>query len=208
MLERRKLSKFGRCANNCSGPEPGVTSYGELVFFETPSSNEKSAKNDDKMPVLSSTVTCRKCGESGHWTMQCPHSDQSLQHFGIILADIPKYSDLDDSVSQSNKYVPPSRRTRTDNTLNSDEPTQKTNIRISNLDENATSDDLRDLFESFGRVKNVRVISDRNTGLSRGFGYVDFEDETCAQAAMDKLQGHAYGHQILGLGWAKPKRRF
>ena len=195
-----------------SGPESGVTSFGELVFFETPTAKnteQKSKQNDGvKATFGGSTIVCRKCGESGHWTMKCPHPDSALQNLGIPLPEIPQYSETEDSPEESNKYIPPSRRTRTEGDEGNDEFTQKTNIRISNLDETATNDDLRDLFERFGHVKSARVITDRNTNMSRGFGYVDFGDEESAQSAMDRLQGYAYGHQILSLSWAKPKRRF
>jgi RNA recognition motif-containing protein len=63
------------------------------------------------------------------------------------------------------------------------------NIYVSNLAYSATDDDLRQLFESYGAVDKVSIITDRDTGQSRGFGFVDMPDSAAAKAAIQGLQG-------------------
>lgn len=63
------------------------------------------------------------------------------------------------------------------------------NMYVSNLGFHTTDDDLRKLFEEFGQVSSAKVITDRETGRSRGFGFVEMKSNTEANAAMDKLNG-------------------
>jgi RNA recognition motif-containing protein len=65
----------------------------------------------------------------------------------------------------------------------------RVNIYVSNLAYSATDDDLRQLFESYGAVDKVSIITDRDTGQSRGFGFVDMPDSAAAKAAIQGLQG-------------------
>jgi len=60
---------------------------------------------------------------------------------------------------------------------------------VSNLGFHTTEDDLKKLFEPFGQVSSARVIKDRETGRSRGFGFVEMASETEATQAMNKLNG-------------------
>ncbi|MFQ5697266.1 MAG: RNA recognition motif domain-containing protein [Myxococcota bacterium] len=60
---------------------------------------------------------------------------------------------------------------------------------VGNIPYTTTESDLRDLFAPHGSLASVRVISDRETGRSRGFGFVEFEDESSANAARDALDG-------------------
>jgi translation initiation factor 3 subunit G len=222
VIERRKLAKFGRCAGKPSGPEPGVTSFGEVVFLEAPADKTKLKEQKKKAQEDSggTTIVCRKCGEPGHWTMHCTYSAHEIQSrkeaMGMSVSVSESltesiestFDSLSESLDNSNRYVPPGKRQSSSGPQQSDVETEgpKTNIRITNLDEEATDRDLYDLFGRIGKLKSARVITDRNTGASRGFAYVDFENEEDAQSAMDRLQGYAYGKQILGLSWAKPKR--
>lgn len=64
-----------------------------------------------------------------------------------------------------------------------------TKLFIGNLDYTVTTDDLRDLFASAGTVVDAVVITDRETGRSRGFGFVEFDSEETAKAAIEKFNG-------------------
>jgi RNA recognition motif-containing protein len=63
------------------------------------------------------------------------------------------------------------------------------NMYVSNLGFHTSDDDLRKLFEPFGAVSSAKVITDRETGKSRGFGFVEMSSNTEASQAMDKLNG-------------------
>jgi hypothetical protein len=83
VLARRKIAKFGRCAGQPPGPEPGVTAFGDLVALEQPTEEKKVEKKEGS---LNYTVSCRGCGAIGdHWTMACPYKDRLLD-FDDLLA--------------------------------------------------------------------------------------------------------------------------
>ena len=79
------------------------------------------------------------------------------------------------------------------------------NIYVGNLTFNATEQDIRQLFEPYGAVDEIRVIMDRETGRSKGFGFVEMPDGTAARAAIAKLQGHEIAGRTLTVNEAKPR---
>jgi cold-inducible RNA-binding protein len=79
------------------------------------------------------------------------------------------------------------------------------NIYVSNIAFNATTQDLRQLFESYGAVDKVSIITDRDTGQSRGFGFVEMPDSATAKAAIQGLQGKELAGRILTVNEAKPR---
>ncbi|HPX40838.1 MAG TPA: RNA-binding protein, partial [Candidatus Hydrogenedentes bacterium] len=64
------------------------------------------------------------------------------------------------------------------------------NIYVGNLSYDTDNNSLRALFETHGAVDDARVIEDRQTGRSRGFGFVEMPNSSEAQAAIDALNGH------------------
>jgi RNA recognition motif-containing protein len=68
---------------------------------------------------------------------------------------------------------------------------------VGNLPFDTTEADLRGLFEQHGAVQSVNVISDRETGRSRGFGFVEYEDADSAEKAQRALDGHDFGGRSL-----------
>ena len=79
------------------------------------------------------------------------------------------------------------------------------NIYVSNLAYNTTDDDLRQLFASYGEVDTIRIITDRDTGQSRGFGFVEMPDSAAAKAAIQGLQGKELGGRTLTVNEARPR---
>ena len=79
------------------------------------------------------------------------------------------------------------------------------NIFVGNLAYSATEDELRQLFETYGAVDKVSVITDRDTGRPRGFGFVEMPDSTAAKAAIAGLQGTTLGGRALNVNEAKPR---
>lgn len=64
-----------------------------------------------------------------------------------------------------------------------------TKIYIGNLNFNTTEDTLRQKFETFGKVESVCIIVDKSTQLSKGFGFVEMQDDECSNNAVGSLNG-------------------
>ncbi len=79
------------------------------------------------------------------------------------------------------------------------------NIYVSNIAFSATDEDLRQLFTSYGAVDKVSIITDRYTGQSRGFGFVEMPDSAAAKAAIHGLQGKELAGRTLTVNEAKPR---
>ena len=78
------------------------------------------------------------------------------------------------------------------------------NIYISNLSYDVNDSDLRELFEEYGEVSSAKVIMDRETGRSRGFGFVEMSDDTQGQKAIDELNQAEYDGKVINVNVAKP----
>jgi RNA recognition motif-containing protein len=79
------------------------------------------------------------------------------------------------------------------------------NIYVGNLVWSATADDLLALFQDHGSVKRAQVITDRETGRSRGFGFVEMENDDEALRAIDALNGAEFNGRPLTVNEAKPR---
>jgi RNA recognition motif-containing protein len=77
------------------------------------------------------------------------------------------------------------------------------NMYVSNLGFHTSDDDLRKLFEAFGQVSSAKVITDRETGRSRGFGFVEMASSTEATAAMNKLNGKEIEGRMISVSVAR-----
>src|SRR5688500_8397655 len=79
------------------------------------------------------------------------------------------------------------------------------NIRISNLDQKVTTEQLENLFKPFGAVSAAEVVTDVFTGLPRGFAFVEMPDDTDAQNAISQLNQSELESRVLVVEAAKPK---
>jgi RNA recognition motif-containing protein len=81
------------------------------------------------------------------------------------------------------------------------------NLYVGNLVWDCSADDLLALFQEHGSVTRAQVITDRDTGRSRGFGFVEMSDDAEAQAAIDALNGADYQGRPLTVNEAKPREQ-
>ncbi len=79
------------------------------------------------------------------------------------------------------------------------------NIYVGNLAWGTTADDLLALFQEHGKVARAQVVTDRETGRSRGFGFVEMEDDGEAQRAIDALNGQQHQGRALTVNEARPR---
>ena len=97
------------------------------------------------------------------------------------------------------KYVLPSmRRGAAGGSERPDRPPEYT-LRVSNLTDSATENDVRELFGRFGRITRCFVKMSPNGRTNMGFAFVSFEREDDAKRACQKLNGYGYGHLILAV---------
>jgi RNA recognition motif-containing protein len=79
------------------------------------------------------------------------------------------------------------------------------NIYVSNLDFSVTEDALKQAFSSYGTVTSAKIISDKMTGKSRGFGFVEMENNEAAQKAIDGLNDTSMDGRSIKVTEARPK---
>lgn len=79
------------------------------------------------------------------------------------------------------------------------------NIFVGSLPWATEEDELRGSFESYGEVTSVRIITDKFTGRSKGFGFVEMPDDAAAQKAIEELDGSSFGGRNIVVNESKPK---
>lgn len=78
---------------------------------------------------------------------------------------------------------------------------------VGNLPYNVSSSDLQSLFSAHGEVQSAEVISDRMTGRSKGFGFVEMSNDEEAEAAITALNGQDHGGRALTVNEARPREQ-
>ena len=81
------------------------------------------------------------------------------------------------------------------------------NIFVGNLAYSATDHGLRQLFEPYGAVDKINIITDRDTGRSKGFGFVEMPDSAAAKSAIQGLNGKELEGRALTVNEAKPREQ-
>ncbi|HEY4361888.1 MAG TPA: RNA-binding protein [Bryobacteraceae bacterium] len=79
------------------------------------------------------------------------------------------------------------------------------NIFVGNLSFGATEDAVRSMFEQYGSVDRVSLITDRDTGQARGFGFVEMANDAEAERAISELNGRELDGRALNINEARPK---
>jgi len=80
------------------------------------------------------------------------------------------------------------------------------NIYVGNLDFDIKDEELREIFEEYGTVDSIKIISDKYTGRSKGFGFVTIPDNGEANKAIKGLNGSTLGNREITVNEAKPKK--
>ena len=79
------------------------------------------------------------------------------------------------------------------------------NIYVGNLSYGTTDNELEEIFGAFGTVTSAKVITDKYTGRSKGFGFVEMEDKAAGEAAVKDLDGKDVGGRNLKVNEARPR---
>ena len=77
---------------------------------------------------------------------------------------------------------------------------------VANFNEDTTEEDLDELFRPFGKVRNVSIFTDWETGKSRGFGFVEFDDTRDAERAIEELDSRRWNGRHLKVSEARTQK--
>ncbi|EIW68006.1 hypothetical protein TREMEDRAFT_44982 [Tremella mesenterica DSM 1558] len=218
--ERKKWPKFGDDKGRPSGPDRKTTIIGENIHLKIgPVSKAEPVEQEQtaKAPV-GKAVVCRLC-KGAHFTAKCPYKDQLAALENLELGDEEPAPAAPSGMSglgargagTTGKYVPPSQRGgpgaagggESMYRNRDDLPT----LRVTSLSLDAEDDDLRALFEPFGRVARANVVRDRETRVSKGFGFVSFDNKANAETALNRMDGFGYDSLIISVSWSQPREQ-
>ncbi len=80
------------------------------------------------------------------------------------------------------------------------------NIYVGNLNFKVNEDSLKEVFEEFGAVNSAKIITDKYSGRSKGFGFIEMEDQSDATAAIEALNGKVLEGRDMVVNEAKPRK--
>ncbi|KAI6708744.1 hypothetical protein JHW43_008729 [Diplocarpon mali] len=221
VAERKQWSKFGLSAKDGSGPATDTTSVGENIIFRPSTNWRKDAKEEMteagsmKDKLKDKKVKCRICNGE-HFTSRCPFKD-TMAPVGGEGATTDVAGGSADAVEGpgglgvgKSSYVPPHMRNGGGAAAGGDrmgggkyERDDLATLRVTNVSEMAEEQELRDMFERFGRVTRVFLAKDRETGMAKGFAFISFQERTDAAKACEKMDGYGFKHLILRVEFAK-----
>ena len=78
-------------------------------------------------------------------------------------------------------------------------------IYVGNMSYGITDESLKSLFDEYGEVDSVKIITDRETGRAKGFGFITMNDDSAAQSAIEELNGKEFDGRTLRVNEAKPR---
>jgi len=217
VAERREWIKFGKEKGNPRGPDISTTTIGENMIFK-PSMTWKVNQKDEapnaadlKAQLKDKKVACRIC-KGDHFTARCPYKDtlRPMDDVGGV-ANTADNTAAAENEGTGGRYVAPHLRNRTPGTgdklggtgTSYRDTDDLATLRVTNVSELVEEQDLRAMFEKFGRVTRVYLAKDRDTGRSRGFAFVSFAERTDAETACKRMDGQGFYHLILGVEFPK-----
>ncbi len=81
------------------------------------------------------------------------------------------------------------------------------NIYVGNLDYKVDEQDLQEIFEEYGAVSSSKIVMDKYSGRSKGFGFVEMDDSAAAKKAIDELNGASLENRDMVVNEARPKKK-
>ncbi|KAI9746208.1 MAG: translation initiation factor eIF3 subunit g [Claussenomyces sp. TS43310] len=222
VAERKSWMKFGLSAKDKAGPAIDTTSVGENIIFKPSVNWRKDAKEEKtdagsmKDKLKDKKVKCRICNGE-HFTARCPFKDTMApvgEEGGAadVAGGMPDAPEGPGGLgSGKSSYVPPHLRNGGAAGASAGdrmgggkyERDDLATLRVTNVSEMAEEQELRDMFERFGRVTRVFLAKDRETGMAKGFAFISFQERTDAAKACEKMDGYGFKHLILRVEFAK-----
>lgn len=212
---RRQWAKYGAAREDDPvGPNPSNTVVCEDVQMrfilnadDEQLENAREMEQDGLSKLASSNanvVKCRLC-EMDHWTSKCPYKvHYEAKNELAAMGGAGMASNIDPT---SGKYVPPSKRDGIPGKpgdMMSMNKREDYTVRVTNLPEEITDSDIKDLFKNIGEVSRIYLARDKITAKSKGYAFVSFRSKADAAKAIKIVNGFGYANLILTVEWAKP----
>ncbi|MCJ1251393.1 translation initiation factor eIF3 subunit g [Trapelia coarctata] len=223
---RQSWPKFGLEKGHPRGPSLDTTTVGENIIFrpsvtwkrdgkDAAGKKEEGAEESMRDKLKDKKVRCRIC-DGEHFTARCPFKDTMapVGEDGAGGGGMGPGGDDDGPTKEGglgaggSSYVPPHLRKGAGASAGERmggkyERDDLATLRVTNVSEFAEEQDLREIFERFGRVTRVFLAKDRETGRAKGFAFISFQERSDAAKACEKIDGYGYGHLILRVEFAK-----
>lgn len=221
VANRKNWAKFGDCAGKPAGLEKGISTVSideihvEWVDHDDGLEEQEEEANFAEMAArdIQSRLKMerfrrrqeeRKMGVA-NWA-QMMSMEAAAKNPNVAPAPGLRAGDTGASAGGS-KYVPPSKRSG--NTASGGESMysrdDSATVRISNVSRSTEEADLEELCKAFGPIRRIFLSRDRETGESKGFAFVAFNNVADAAQCIERLDGYGYDHLILSVEWSKPK---
>ncbi|KAI9263118.1 eukaryotic translation initiation factor 3 subunit G-domain-containing protein [Phascolomyces articulosus] len=224
VAQRKKWAKFGEEEGNKPGPDLSTTTIGENIPLKLGSTAGKSvdtvaaeeAQEKLRRQAKAKNIMCRIC-KGEHFTSKCPYKDtlQPLDEIANSIESVKNEVDISESAAAGvadaaggpNKYIAPHLRKGTASgageSMRDTKRDDSATLRVTNLSEDVTDNDIYDLFYRFGQIARVYLARDRETGLCKGFAFVSFTDRDDAERAQQAINGYGYDNLILRVEFAR-----
>ncbi|KAL0090089.1 eukaryotic translation initiation factor 3 subunit G-domain-containing protein [Phycomyces blakesleeanus] len=216
VAQRKKWSKFGDEEGNKPGPDMATTTIGENIPLKLGSNTGKNVEAvaaeeaHDKVAsqLKAKNIMCRIC-KGEHFTSKCPYKDtlQPLDEIESSLEAVKLEGEMEAGEGGLNKYTPPHLRNKgpggAGESMRDAKRDDSATLRVTNLSEDVTDNDIYDLFNRFGNIARVYLARDRETSLCKGFAFVSFSDKDDAERAQQAINGYGYDNLILRVEFAR-----
>jgi len=209
---RKRWKKFGKCAG-VEGPEAGVTGIGEEVSLilgdeerKAKLRMEEQKREEEEMKRMYAALMAAptRPGVGGAAPSVAPTAPIWVSKTRMNrVPGQPGQTPSTPARQPANPLTYVSPRLRGLAPGQSAEEETST-IRVTNLSEDTTEEDLRNLFRPFGGISRIYLAKDKVTMASKGFAFINFMMRDDAQAAMEALNGTGWDYLILNIEWAKP----
>lgn len=219
VARRKHWKKFGACSGKSPGLERGVTTVSvDEINVEWINNDDDDDDDDDDMNYA------EMAAKDIQSRLRMERFRQRQEERKLGVANWAQMMSLEAAAKNPNappapglrtetpttttgKYVPPSKRAGASSASGGDGYSRddSATVRISNVSRNTEEADLEELCKVFGPIRRIFLSRDRDTGESKGFAFVAFQEREAAALCIERLNGHGYDHLILSVEWSKPK---
>ncbi len=232
VAERRKWAKFGDEKGNKSGPDVKTTQVGENLTLklgrvsllkQQPQEEQQQSEGAESAvkPIKGKTVSCRIC-RGQHFTANCPYKDAGLVPMDELNTRAPEAAESGNTqggadtassagtgAGSTGRYIAPHLRhggggsgENMRSGSNMRDRDDSATLRVTNVSEDATDDDLHALFSRFGSLARIYLAKDRDTGKAKGYAFVSYHDRDNAARALAKMDKFGFDNLIMRCEWA------